>query len=89
MAVGDRVELRGLCSFVVKEYKPYTGRNPRFGGEVKVPAKRLPFFKAGSGTEAAGEWPVTIMQNDRKRFHDGNLRADLQGQDHGGWRRRF
>ena len=47
LAVGDRVELRGLCSFFVKEYKPYTGRNPRSGGKVTVPAKRLPFFKAG------------------------------------------
>ena len=53
LAVGDRVELRGLCSFFVKQYKPYTGRNPRFGGKVKVPAKRppakrLPFFKCPS-----------------------------------------
>ena len=47
LVAGDRVELRGLCSFFVKHYKPYTGRNPRFGAEVKVPAKRLPFFKPG------------------------------------------
>jgi len=28
LANKDRVELRGLCSFYVKKYKPYTGRNP-------------------------------------------------------------
>jgi integration host factor subunit beta len=29
LATGERVELRGLCSFHVKEYPGYTGRNPK------------------------------------------------------------
>ncbi len=29
LADGQRVEIRGLCSFFVKEYKSYTGRNPK------------------------------------------------------------
>ena len=28
MAKGERVEIRGLCSFFVKEYKSYTNFNP-------------------------------------------------------------
>jgi integration host factor subunit beta len=44
---GDRVEIRGLCSFYVKKYKPYTGRNPKTGEKVKINPKKLPFFKAG------------------------------------------
>lgn len=44
---GDRVEIRGLCSFYVKEYKEYTGRNPKTGKEVQIYPKKLPFFKAG------------------------------------------
>ena len=44
---GDRVEIRGVCSFYVKEYKSYTGRNPKTGEKVQVPGKKLPFFKAG------------------------------------------
>ena len=44
---GDRVELRGLCSFYVKNYKPYTGRNPKTGEQVKIKPKKLPFFKCG------------------------------------------
>ncbi len=44
---GDRVEIRGFCSLYVKEYKRYTGRNPRTGELVKVKEKRLPFFKCG------------------------------------------
>ncbi len=46
-AEGDRVEIRGFCSFHVKEYKSYTGRNPKTGQKVTIPPKRLPFFKCG------------------------------------------
>ena len=44
---GDRVEIRGFCSFSIKEYKSYTGRNPKTGEKVQVAPKKLPFFKAG------------------------------------------
>ena len=47
LANGDRVEIRGLCSFYVKKYKPYTGRNPNTGKKVKVKSKKRPFFKPG------------------------------------------
>jgi integration host factor subunit beta len=47
MIRGDRIEIRGLCSFFIKEYAGYTGRNPKTGKKVMVPAKRLPFFKPG------------------------------------------
>ena len=47
MANGDRVEIRGLCSFYVKKYKAYSGRNPKTGEEVKIKPKKLPFFKCG------------------------------------------
>ncbi len=46
-ANGDRVEIRGLCSFYVKQYKPYTGRNPKTGEKIKIKSKKLPFFKCG------------------------------------------
>ena len=44
---GERVEIRGLCSFHIKEYKSYTGRNPKTGEKVVIPSKKLPFFKCG------------------------------------------
>ncbi len=47
MANGDRVEIRGLCSFYVKKYKAYSGRNPKTGEEVNIKPKKLPFFKCG------------------------------------------
>jgi len=44
---GDRVEIRGLGSFMVKHYEAYTGRNPRTGESIQVKPKKLPFFKVG------------------------------------------
>ncbi|MFH2012952.1 MAG: HU family DNA-binding protein [Pseudomonadota bacterium] len=43
----DRIEIRGFGSFVVREYKPYIGRNPRTGSSIEVKAKKLPFLKVG------------------------------------------
>jgi integration host factor subunit beta len=47
LAEGERVEIRGLCSFYVKHYKAYTGRNPKTGDQVNIKPKKLPFFKCG------------------------------------------
>ena len=47
LASGDRVEIRGLCSFHVKKYGSHTGRNPKTGKKVMIKSKRLPFFKCG------------------------------------------
>lgn len=47
LSKGGRVEIRGLCSFYVKEYESYTGRNPKTGELVKIKPKKLPFFKMG------------------------------------------
>ena len=47
LANGNRVEIRGLCSFYVKQYNAYTGRNPKTGKRVGIKPKKLPFFKCG------------------------------------------
>jgi integration host factor subunit beta len=44
---GDRIEIRGFGSFVVRDYKSYTGRNPKTGDLIQVKPKKLPFFKVG------------------------------------------
>lgn len=44
---GDRIEIRGFGSFVVRDYKSYTGRNPKTGDLIEVKPKKLPFFKVG------------------------------------------
>lgn len=47
LSKGERVEVRGFCSFFVKEYGSYTGRNPKTGEKVRISPKKLPFFKPG------------------------------------------
>ena len=44
---GQRIEIRGFGSFVVRNYGGYKGRNPKTGQIVDVPPKKLPFFKVG------------------------------------------
>lgn len=41
----DKIEIRGFGSFRSRQRKPRTGRNPKTGERVEVPAKRVPFFK--------------------------------------------
>jgi integration host factor subunit beta len=41
----DKVEVRGFGSFRTRQRKPRTGRNPKTGASVSVPAKRVPYFK--------------------------------------------
>ncbi len=44
---GERMEIRGLGSFKVKQYDGYKGRNPKTGEIIEVAPKKLPFFKVG------------------------------------------
>ena len=47
LSEGGRVELRGFGTFSTREREARTGRNPRTGEAVDVPAKRVPYFKPG------------------------------------------
>ncbi len=52
LSEGDNVELRGFGSFRVRHRPPRKGRNPKTGAPVSIPAKRVPFFKAGKDLRA-------------------------------------
>lgn len=45
LRAGDKVEIRGFGSFRTRSRQTRTARNPKTGARVKVPAKRIPFFK--------------------------------------------
>ncbi|MDF1547230.1 MAG: HU family DNA-binding protein [Bacteroidales bacterium] len=45
---GDRVALVGFGSFAVSKRSARTGRNPQTGKEIKIAAKNVVKFKAGS-----------------------------------------
>jgi len=50
---GQRIEIRGFGSFTIHHRPERTGRNPRSGESVQVPAKRLPHFKPGKALREA------------------------------------
>ena len=52
LSEGDQVELRGFGSFRIRNRHPREGRNPKTGDTVQIPAKRVPFFKAGKALRA-------------------------------------
>jgi integration host factor subunit beta len=43
----ERVEIRGFGSFALHHRPARTGRNPKTGASVSVPAKYVPHFKPG------------------------------------------
>lgn len=44
---GDKVQLVGFGTFEVRARGARTGRDPRTGKEIKIPASKAPAFKAG------------------------------------------
>ena len=50
---GDKVQLVGFGTFEVRERAARTGRNPQTGAEIKIPASKVPAFKAGKAFKDA------------------------------------
>jgi DNA-binding protein HU-beta len=46
---GDKVSLIGFGTFEVSKRAARTGKNPRTGEAIKIPASKVPKFKAGKG----------------------------------------
>ena len=44
---GQKIELRGFGSFRVRQRNARSGRNPKTGAPVEIPAKRVAYFKPG------------------------------------------
>jgi len=50
---GTEVRLVGFGTFLVSSRAASTGRNPRTGEAISIPAAKLPKFKAGKGLKDA------------------------------------
>jgi DNA-binding protein HU-beta len=50
---GDQVTIVGFGTFLVRERDARTGRNPRTGESIQIPASKMPSFKAGKGLKDA------------------------------------
>ena len=53
LADGDKVQLVGFGAFEVKSRAERTGRNPKTKEEIKIPASKVPVFKAGKALKDA------------------------------------
>ena len=67
LAKGERVEIRGLCSFLSRTYPSYVGRNPKTGKKIDVKPKKLPFFKVGKGLKELLNEADTRNRVDKRR----------------------
>ncbi len=80
---GERIEIRGFGSFTSKSYEAYTGRNPRTGETIHVPAKRLPFFKVGKELKERVDYPPGAAPRlDRSLPTDADLDDDDGDKSH-------
>jgi len=50
---GDTVRIVGFGNFQVAQRKASTGRNPRTGESIQIPASKVPKFKAGKALKEA------------------------------------
>ncbi len=50
---GDSVALVGFGTFQVKQRAARTGRNPKTGAAIQIPASKVPSFKAGKALKDA------------------------------------
>ena len=50
---GDKLALTGFGTFSVAKRRARTGRNPKTGKEIKIPAMRVAKFKAGNLLKSA------------------------------------
>ena len=46
VAAGDKVQLVGFGTFEPRERSAKTGKNPRTGESIEIPASKIPAFKA-------------------------------------------
>uniref|UniRef100_A0A061RDM9 DNA-binding protein HU-beta n=1 Tax=Tetraselmis sp. GSL018 TaxID=582737 RepID=A0A061RDM9_9CHLO len=44
---GEKIAIPGFGTYEAKTRSPRTGRNPRTGEPLQIPAKRVPYFSAG------------------------------------------
>jgi len=53
LKAGDKVQLVGFGTFETRKRGARTGRNPRSGDAIKIPASKVPAFKAGKALKDA------------------------------------
>lgn len=58
LADGNKIQFAGFGTFEPKRRKARTGRNPHTGEEVPIPARVVPYFKAGKSLKQSVVKPI-------------------------------
>ncbi len=53
LKAGEKIQLIGFGTFEVRKREARTGRDPRTGNPIKIPASKSPAFKAGKSLKDA------------------------------------
>lgn len=49
LVTGEKVTISDFGTFTVSERREFVGHNPKNGAEIRVPARKIPVFRAGKG----------------------------------------
>ena len=74
LRAGDKVELRGFGSFRLRHRRPRTGRNPKTGATVQIPAKQVPWFTVGKALRLLVDPPPAVPDPPHTRSAHGTRR---------------
>ena len=53
LVTGEKVTIFHFGTFTISQRREFTGHNPKNGSEIRVPARRIPVFRAGKGLKEA------------------------------------
>lgn len=69
LAKGEKVTIPGFGTFQPRARKARTGRNPRTGATVKIPATTIPVFKAGQALKdlVSGKAKLTVTKTGARK----------------------
>ena len=66
LSEGTDIEIRGFGSFRIRERSARIGINPQSGQRISIPAKKVPYFRAGKSLK------LTVDKNTNKRDMDNS-----------------
>ena len=59
LASGEKIDIRGFCTFTVRERNSHIGRNPKSGQKVQVPSKKVAYFRPGKALKEMVDYKKT------------------------------
>lgn len=53
LVAGDKVTISDFGTFTISQRRTFMGHNPKNGASIRVPARKIPVFRAGKGLKAS------------------------------------